>query len=61
MEIAPNSSQVIAPEESIMAKPLLPDELWEIIKPVLPQWTPSPKGGQPRLDDRSVLRGYPES
>jgi transposase len=57
MEIALVSSQIIAPEESIMAKPLLPDELWEIIETVLPQWTPSPKGGQPRLDDRKVLTG----
>ena len=35
-----------------MAKPLLPDELWAIIEPILPEWTPSPKGGHPRLDDR---------
>jgi transposase len=40
-----------------MAKPLLPDELWEIIEPLLPRWTPSPKGGQPRLDDRRALTG----
>ena len=40
-----------------MAKPLLPDELWEIIEPILPHWTPSPKGGQPRLDDRKALTG----
>ena len=40
-----------------MAKPLLPDELWEIIEPLLPEWTPSPKGGQPPLDDRKALTG----
>ena len=40
-----------------MAKPLLSDELWEVIGPVLPEWTPSPKGGQPRLDDRKALTG----
>ena len=40
-----------------MAKPLLPDELWEIIEPLLPKWTPSPKGGHPRLDDRKALTG----
>lgn len=40
-----------------MAKPLLSDELWEIIRPILPAWTPSPKGGHPRLDDRKALTG----
>ena len=40
-----------------MAKPLLSDGLWEVIQPVLPEWTPSPKGGQPRLDDRKALTG----
>src|SRR3954470_20298391 len=40
-----------------MAKPLLPDELWAIIEPILPKWTPSPKGGQPRLEDRKALTG----
>jgi hypothetical protein len=30
-----------------MAKPLLTDELWEVLEPVLPKWTPSPKGGLP--------------
>ena len=38
-----------------MAKPLLPDELWAIIQPMLPQQTPSSKGGRPRLDDRKAL------
>jgi transposase len=40
-----------------MAKPLLSDELWAIIQPVLPEWTPSPKGGHPRTDDRKALTG----
>jgi transposase len=40
-----------------MAKPLLPNELWNIIEPMLPEWKPSPKGGQPRLDDRKALTG----
>ena len=40
-----------------MAKPLLSDELWAIIEPVLPVWTPSPKGGHPRLEDRKALTG----
>lgn len=40
-----------------MAKPLLPDELWEIIEPLLPKHTPSPKGGRPPIDDRQALTG----
>ena len=40
-----------------MAKPLLPDALWEIIEPLLPKHTSSPKGGRPRLDDRKALTG----
>src|SRR5262249_1541950 len=40
-----------------MAKPLLSDELWGLIEPLLPRWTPSPKGGPPRLPDRNVLTG----
>ena len=40
-----------------MAKPLLPDELWEVIEPLLPKWTPSPKGGQPPVTDRAALTG----
>jgi transposase len=44
-------------EITIMAKPLLPDDLWEVIAPLLPEWTPSPKGGQPPLTDRAALTG----
>jgi transposase len=40
-----------------MAKPLLPDELWEIIEPLLPKHTASPKGGRPPVDDRKALTG----
>jgi transposase len=40
-----------------VAKPLLPDALWAIIEPLLPKYTPSPKGGRPRLDDRKALTG----
>ena len=40
-----------------MARPLLPDELWEVIEPLLPNWTPSPKGGQPPVPDRAALTG----
>jgi len=40
-----------------MAKPLLPDELWEVIEPLLPPHPPHPQGGRPFLDDRKVLTG----
>src|SRR3954462_14163197 len=57
MPIAVPLSGCVTRETLTMAKPLLPDELWAIIEPILPQWTPSPKGGQPRLDDRKALTG----
>jgi transposase len=44
-------------EDPIMAKPLLPDELWLIIEPILPQQTPSPKGGRPSVSNRKALTG----
>ena len=40
-----------------MAKPLMPDELWNRIAPLLPPHPPRPKGGRPPLDDRKVLTG----
>lgn len=40
-----------------MAKPLLPDELWERIEPLLPEEPPKPKGGRPRVPDRAALTG----
>ena len=40
-----------------MAKPLLPDELWTRIEPLLPRELPKPKGGRPRLDNRMALTG----
>ena len=40
-----------------MAKPLVSDELWEVIKPLLPPEPPKPKGGRPRLPARVALAG----
>jgi transposase len=40
-----------------MSTPLVPDELWEIIKPLLPPEPPKPKGGRPRVPDRACLTG----
>ena len=41
-----------------MARPLVPDELWEIIKPLLPRHRARPgKRGRPPVDDRAGLTG----
>src|SRR5438046_5832346 len=40
-----------------MSKPLVTDELWEIIEPLLPPQPPKPKGGRPRVPDRAALAG----
>ena len=40
-----------------MAKPLLTDELWEVIAPLLPAEPPKPKGGRPRVSNRAALTG----
>ena len=40
-----------------MAKELVSDELWKTIEPLLPDGPPKPKGGRPRVDNRSALAG----
>ena len=40
-----------------MAKPLLTDELWEVIEPLLPKESPKLKGGRPRVSGRAALTG----
>lgn len=40
-----------------MGKPLVTDDLWAAIKPLLPPEPPKSKGGQPRCDDRAALGG----
>ncbi|MDQ3444429.1 MAG: transposase, partial [Chloroflexota bacterium] len=40
-----------------MSKPLLPDELWAIVEPLLPAAPLTPKGGRPRVPDRACLTG----
>lgn len=40
-----------------MSKPLLPDDLWIRIAPLLPEEPPKPKGGRPRVPDRACLTG----
>ncbi len=38
-------------------KPLVTDELWEMVAPLLPRRRPQPKGGRPWVDDRATLNG----
>ena len=40
-----------------MARPLLPDDLWATIAPLLPPEPPRLRGGRPRLPDRAALTG----
>lgn len=40
-----------------MAKPLLTDELWARIEPLIPPQPPKPKGGRPPIPDRAALTG----
>jgi transposase len=40
-----------------MSKPLVSDELWTTIAPLLPVEPPKPKGGRPRVPDRAALAG----
>ena len=40
-----------------MTRPLVSDELWAAVAPLLPAEPPKPKGGRPRCDDRRALEG----
>jgi transposase len=40
-----------------MSKPLVSDELWAVVAPLLPPEPPKPKGGRPHLSDRAALTG----
>ena len=40
-----------------MPKPLVSDELWALIDPLLPPAVSKPKGGRPRVPDRDALEG----
>ena len=40
-----------------MAKELLPNELWELIAPLLPPQRSKPKGGRPPIPQRAALTG----
>ena len=57
MAIASLSPGNATREMTTMAKPLLTDELWAIVEPLLPKRVPSPKGGRPPVGDREALTG----
>ena len=38
-------------------KPVVSDDLWAAVAPLLPPRKPRPKGGRKPLDDRAVLSG----
>lgn len=40
-----------------MSFPLVPDELWNAIDPLLPRERPKRQGGRPRIPDRAGLAG----
>jgi transposase len=40
-----------------MAKPLVSDDLWAVVAPLLPPEPPKPRGGRPRVPDRACLAG----
>ena len=40
-----------------MAKPIVTNEQWKIIEPLLPKEPPMPEGGRPRVNDRVALTG----
>jgi transposase len=40
-----------------VSKPLVSDELWAVVEPLLPPEPPKPKGGRPRMSDRAALSG----
>ena len=40
-----------------MARPLVDDELWSVVQPLIPRRKPGPKGGKPPVCDRLCLTG----
>ena len=40
-----------------MAKPLVSDELWSVVAPLMPGPRPKKKAGRPRVPDRACLTG----
>lgn len=44
-------------EDRDMARQLVTDELWQRVAPLIPIKPPDPRGGRPRVDDRTALVG----
>src|SRR5678815_3481889 len=40
-----------------MSQPLVSDDLWAVVAPLLASEPPKPKGGRPRVPDRAALTG----
>ena len=40
-----------------MAKPLVTDDLWAVIEPLIPKHVPSPEGGAPAIPERDAFTG----
>jgi transposase len=40
-----------------MPKPLVTDDLWDLVEPLIPPESPKPTGGRPRVPDRACLTG----
>lgn len=40
-----------------MAAPLISDELWSLVEPLLPPHPPRPQGGRPPIPDRACFTG----
>ena len=40
-----------------MPRPLVPDDLWTHVEPLLPPHRPRPRGGRPPVPDRACLGG----
>ena len=38
-------------------KPLVTDERWDVVAPLLPRRRAQPRGGRPWVDDRATLNG----
>jgi transposase len=43
--------------EDAMARPLVDDELWNVVEPLLPRHPAGPRVGKPTADDRVCLTG----